>query len=113
MVQVCLFPDTVVHTDPPFTYVNRFGTSGLPAEPNALWHPLHASANDAGRAAPAWLGAQAGADPLVADPLVAWLPEVSLDPDPALPLVAVPEVTLPLPLTPPLETPEALPLGPT
>jgi len=80
----------------------------LPAVPNALWHPLQASANDGGRAAPAWLGTQAGDDPLVAEPLV-WVPEVSFDPDPALPLVAAPEVTLPLPL----ETPEPLPLGPT
>src|SRR5580692_2377705 len=51
-VQTCVFAGPVTHELPPPAYVKRFGTSGLPAEPNALWHPLQTSAKDAGSAGP-------------------------------------------------------------
>src|SRR5580698_10345051 len=51
-VQTCLFAGPVTHELPPPAYVKRLGTSGLPAEPNARWHPLQTKANEAGSAGP-------------------------------------------------------------
>src|SRR5580692_9522871 len=104
-VQTCVFAGPVTHELPPPAYVKRFGTSGLPAEPNALWHPLQTSAKEAGRAVPPPLVTHGGAEVVVPDSLPAPLDSAAVPADAVV--VPVLDTALPLPVTTP---PDAAPL---
>src|SRR5580658_11347319 len=91
-LHTCMLAGPVTHTLPPPVYVKRFGTSGLPAEPNALWHPLQTRENEAGRAGPVPpVATQAGA--------------------PVMSGLGVPELTVDVPLPPPAATVPEPPTG--
>jgi hypothetical protein len=99
--QVCELPATVVQTEPPLTYVKRFGTAGLAAVPNPLWHPPQVNANEAGGDGAAPLGVQGPDDKPIPAP-----------PEPAPALAAAPEGPVPL-TTPELDPLVGCPWSPT
>jgi hypothetical protein len=103
-LHVCLLPATVAQVEPPLTYVKRFGTSGLPAVPNALWHPLQTRANEGGSAAPPPLVTHGGAEVAVPDSLPAPLDSAAVPVDAVVVPAVDPGLPLPLP-TPPDEAP--------
>ena len=51
-LHTCILAGPVTQTEPPLTYVKRFGTVVSPAVPKALWHPVQTRANEAGSAGP-------------------------------------------------------------
>jgi hypothetical protein len=117
-VHTCLLAGPVTHVEPPALYVKRFGTSGLPAEPNALWHPLQTSAKDAGKTGPVPpVGMHVGtlvmrfpgvpevageppSSPGATLPVVPPTPDEPTDPEPTAPVVPEVGVMPPEPLEP-------------
>src|SRR5271154_5355627 len=117
-VQTCLLAGPVTHELPPPVYVKRLGTSGLPAEPNALWHPLQTRAKEAGRAGPLPPVATHAGAPVIRG---FGVPELACDeappsspaataPEPPIVVVPLPPVGVaPVPATVPPEPPTVPP----